>query len=224
MLYSKQDNFSGNLISHNFTDIIQRHLEFIHTYLDFIIEKLRLLLQRFRTILVNLQDKLLQDIPFEKKVKLSFKIFESIKNENYLYSESILIEAFNRKDKHKRYSNVIELYEKELHFLITEKIKWTEEAFEKQVSYGRKHYKPIKITITIAKGPPAKKKARRTISYDLAKLHGKHPVWGTGWFRKQFKRNKKVLCELDNMEANMNSNLEYYASFEYIKTLVSKLR
>lgn len=59
--------------------------------------------------------------------------------------------------------------------------------------------------------------------YEIGKLYDRHPIFGISFFRKSFNDNDKIIHELDNMEKNFNSDLEYYCSLELIKQLIEEL-
>jgi hypothetical protein len=89
----------------------------------------------------------------------------------------------------------------------------------------KKKFKPVKINIRIIDAEVAnmseEQKEDKHFHYELSKLHGRrHPLFNIDYFRTKFSNNEEILTELDNMEKNLDSDLEYYSSYEYIKYLL----
>lgn len=109
IIYHKDNNYKPEKRECLIKDIIDRHYKFLNTYFDKIINKLKNVLKKHKKEIINLK-KLVEsnNHSFEIKLKSIELHFESILESAYLYTKEELIEIYNKKDEHKRYSFFIE--------------------------------------------------------------------------------------------------------------------
>ncbi|WP_329806210.1 hypothetical protein [Flavobacterium facile] len=224
--YSKENNFSGIEKSFSVDEIIESHKAFLNKYFDLILDKIQKISKGYIIKLKELENVISKD-DFNLIVELTSKVFEHIFTTDYLYEKEILKDCNRRKDEHIRYKLVVENFKKDLSQMLVEKRLQINEICSEVTM------KPIvefeiaqpKIKISFVSSDEmnsGKSLMKKDYHYEIEKLFSKHPIWGVSYFKKEFNDDPEILNELINMETNIDSNLEYYSSFHYLKSLIKK--
>lgn len=224
--YSKDNDFSGVEKSFSVGEIINSHKIFLNKYFDLILEKIKKISSGYVVKLKELENVISRN-DFELIVGLTSKFFEYIFTTNYLYEEKILIECYQRKDEHIRYTLVIENFKQDLLQMLSDKqIQLNEICSEVKLKpiIEFKNKRP-KIEIKFVSRDEMNSGntfAQRDYHYEIQKLFNKHPIWDIAFFKREFSDDPEILDELNNMENNFYSTLEYYSSFYHVKALIKE--
>jgi len=211
--YSKDNNFRPEPKEYKVKDIIENHMNFLNYYLDKIINKL-------------LQDELkyneklnsIINIPLEKQ-------FDFIDNfdKQLLSGISTFFEKDNLKyyyenqTKHKRYVYCIEYYKKTLASIIDEsKVEHEMHRFDNNVLdiMCLDDFEKLYSSENFSKAHM--KKLNGLDAYAIEQLFKKDEIFNIDFYIKVYSDNKEVLEELLHMKKNINNDIEYYASLEYL--------
>lgn len=228
ILYSRKNDFKGDDIFHSTSDIIDRHKAFIEKYFTQIIIKLNKLLLIYKEKLVVIETMITKKISFPKIVNVVIQYFEKITKDNYLFKEKILLACYERRNEHPRYQLVIDVFLATLQEYLKDTFSDIDDLVQRDAPQPKKkRFKPVKINIEVVTGDASKyteeQREDRHLNYELSKLHGRtHPLYNIDYFKDKFNNNEDILTELVNMELNLESNLEYYSSYEYIEYLLGK--
>lgn len=224
IVYSKSNNFKMKVVTYDTQTILNNHKAFLNKYFDAILNKICVHLNFYEKKLSEFEKSLGNNIAFEKVFRQTEILFEDILKFNHLYSKEYLLECYRRKQEHVRYKFVIDMFLKELLSHINETRNDISE-FIKEKDLGPKKYKSIpiqEIYFDSVISTKQKKIKKTDYTYELGKLHEKHPIFTIDYFQDIFKTNKKIMAELDNMNSNFYNNLEYYSSYEYLRKLILK--
>lgn len=158
--------------------------------------------------------------------------YESIFKQSYIFNPAFLSIYHNRKAEHIRYRYVWELFLFELETYIG----YRKQDIDEKIEKGSFPYQPSKPfePITINFGVPVitnpdedimvhHQATKQSYHYELSKLMKRdHPLCNVQSFKELFHDNHAVFEELLNMEKNFYSDLEYFASYEYIRFLLGE--
>jgi len=216
--YDVADGFIGNSFSETYESIINRHINYLDKYFEIIWSKILSLLKKYKVKLLNLENAIINDLELEKVVELCALRINKVLESNYLFKKEIILECNDRKKEHLRYSHAVELFMNELKTAIKEESQNINKILISKITdniNGINSENDIVIKLEELNIDIIEK--NNNYSYELSKLHDRHPVFGISFFKDKYIENKDVIEELINMEQNPNSDLEYYCSFELIK-------
>jgi hypothetical protein len=206
--------------------IIDQHKAFLNKYFDQILNKICVILNAHKKNLKKFEQSISNNAKFDNVIHQTEISFEYILRFNYLYSKDILKECYKRQNEHSRYKFAIDLFLTELSNHLKESQNNIDDFVQEKLNDPKKYNKiemPIYINdFIVGKGKIPKRKIKSDFTYELGKLHGKHPAITIDYFKRNFSTNKKIMVELNNMELNYNNILEYYCSFEYLRKLILK--
>lgn len=224
--YSKSNNFKMKIITHDTKTIIDQHKAFLNKYFDQIFNKICVILNAHKNNLKKFEQSISNNAKFENIVHQTEISFEYILKFNYLYTNDILKECHKRQKEHIRYKFAVDLFLTELSNHLIESQNNIDELIKERKNDPKKYDKiepPLFIpNFVIGKDKTLKRKIKTDFTYELGKLHGKHPVITIDYFKRNFSTNNKIMAELNNMEDNYDNVLEYYCSFEYLRKLIMK--
>lgn len=222
--YSIEKNFKGEEFSYKTKDIVESHHIYLNKYFDIMLMKMRYVLNKYSKRLNELQIALEKQIEFPKIVTLTSQLYEYIFELNYLYNIKYLDECYSRRKEHIRYQYVTEYFKEDLTNCLKETQSYiqelmseieTEKLTKENIEIPQIHISYLNKTDTI--NAISRKK---DYHYEIEKLHEKQPVFGLYFLKNLFKDDETIIEELTNMELNIDDNLEYYSSFEYVKYLI----
>ncbi len=219
--YNKADKFKGEEKLYKLPSLITDHIEYLKKFLDIIWKKISKILLQFKKKLLVFRTLVEQEVDFKNILKMVAHYYESIYDDNFLFKEDILNPCFDRRNEHPRYNYAIQLFLETLKTYLSESINYIDELLSgKPENIDLMDISKVKFKIVTKR---SKKLSRSDdFQYGFSKLLEKHPVFGITYFKKEFKKDKIILDELENMEAHIDSNLEYYASYEYLRKLFIK--
>lgn len=214
VIYHADKSFEGVEEEHLVDDVIVRHINFLSKYLDLIIKKLKLILEMFRSKINNLKRLVDNNVDFVKIVNLTEQIFEHFFNQNVLYEKNTILEIYNQKDIHSRYEFVIECFRRDLSENIYETNNLLNSIIGDNVVLPTANYIMKNYTSDY----------RKKYDYELVKLYEKHPIYNIQYFLEKYSSFDLICEELRNMNSNINSPSQYYASYEYLIYLINQVK
>ncbi|HPT14233.1 MAG TPA: hypothetical protein PK796_05540 [Bacteroidales bacterium] len=221
VLYSKDNKYSGEEYQFQLIEIIDNHKIFVEKYLTKIWRKIQKILKQFQSEILKLDKLVKGGIEFENLVRLTEQRFDRIQIENYLFKPTILINCHERRDEHVRYKNVTQLFLSTLiQFLLETKDNIDSLLINKHIIE-----KVLESEMEISFDPIIGQEetiilGNNLLNYQFSKLFSKHPIYGVSYFKKKFQNDEEIMEELNNMESNFSSELEYYSSYEYLRILL----
>lgn len=224
LVYSKSNNFKMKVITYDTQTILNNHKVFLNKYFDVILNKICHHLKSYEKGLTEFGKSIENNITFEKILKQTETAFEYVLKFNHLYTRTYLLECNNRRNEHPRYKFVIDMFLKELLAGINE-TKNDISAFIKEKDLGPPKYNKTptpEIYFDTVISSKQKKIKKSDYTYELGKLHERHPIFTIDYFKDVFKTKKKIISELENMDSNFNNDLEYFSSYEYLRKLILK--
>jgi hypothetical protein len=216
ILYSKDNNFSGKEVVCSLNNIIQRHNEFLNKHLNIIWKKIESVLRLLKKKLTTLETLANTKNDFRKLVNLVDHYFDSFFKENYLFKSETLLNCFERQNEHPRYAHAIRLFLDSLKEYVQRTIKNIDEIISNEIEHFDASIPEIVDTYSTTNYELVGVATSNHLPYELSKLFEKHPVFGVSYFQIKFNNDIEVARELLNMKKNMNDDLEYYASYEYL--------
>ncbi len=222
--YTSSNNFRMEEKSYSVDDIVANHKEYLDKYFDLILGKIKNILTKYERQLRELDEMLENEVDFNKIIDLVAQRFEGIFEHSWLYREQILKECYRRTDEHIRYKYAVDYFKNELKSHLTDTYSSISEIITGEREWTKLESEPmpeIKFIKASSKSTKAGEKPN-DYHYELGKLHEKHPIFGISYFKKAFKDNSEIMAELENMESNIDSELEYYSSYFYLKHLIKK--
>lgn len=227
LIYSKSADFKMRVVSHNTQTILNEHMLFLNKYFSVILKKICTILNAYEKRITEFKKSLTSNIKFEKIINQVEISFESFLKFDHLYKKEYLLKCFNRQLEHARYKFVIEVFLKRLENNLNETKKDIHDFISEIEANAPRKYsgqaeQPLLeeyIDIEIQRKPRITKS---DFTYELGKLHEKSPVFTVDYFKENFKSNKRILAELENMETHYNNNFEYYSSYTYLRKLILK--
>lgn len=207
--YHISNGYQGELISHSKKEILSRHEVFLIKYLNQIIDRCFLILRKFKKKVLAMEKARLS-APFEKVVEFISNSFEKFTYEDYFYKKDLLLKIYCKKNEHQRYKTAIETYYSHLEVHLHETI------LDINSMLGEADRDPKSTTITNDFYD-----ARNTLEYhnELSKLVTKRNLnfrFASRILARKCSENHLVLNELSHMENNLESDLEYYCSYNLI--------
>jgi hypothetical protein len=228
IVYSADLKFKGIDKSFKTQNIIDTHIAYLDKYFEQILQQIRTILKRYSKHLAKLQNALDNKVAFYNIIELTSQLFESILKQNYIYDVTYLKECYKRKNEHIRYNYAIDSFLKELDEYLVD-TQYNIQILLSKIENKYDSKEAIKlpelnfVIIRSSQEPIAMDIPNRTFDYELSKLHGKtHPIYNVSFFKNQFIDYPEIIEELENMELNLENNLEYYTSFEYLTNLIAK--
>lgn len=209
IIYSKANNFKGQEIIHNISQIIQRHEEFLTKNLEIIEEKCFEILNCFLKKVEDMSILIEKKIPFEGLIRVVKNQFEPIFRFNKLFVEGYLIEMNEKRMIQKRYDYGVDLFYREL----KETLDNVRVDICEIIGSGQTTPKFKKTEYLI-------EDVNSSYNYELSKLQEKHPVFNPDYFKRLFPNDVEICAELDNMIEKGHLDLEYYCSCQYVRYLI----
>ena len=224
--YESKNSFNSEDISYNIEDILNGHSVFLNKYLDKILEKLFDILREYKTNLKNIKKLISKEGEFLKIVDLSERFYTYIFNYEYLSQRGNLIECYKRRNRHLRYKKAVDKFLLELSSGIEETLSNIEDIIrdKKSNNIEKDQIEEIKITFVedLKENISSKYKTNKNYDYYFEKLHEKKHLNILNSFEDEFKDNLEIINELDNMKNNVDNDLEYYCSYNYLRSLIQQ--
>lgn len=214
--YSAVNNYQFEPVEYDTLELIEKHKLFLNKYMDIVFKKAMSILKEWNkaiTGLLSLKDK----IDFEKLVDLIEIRYNNFFEEDRAYHKDYILICWRDKDRHQRYQFSIDNFKLELSEMITS-ISSNITQFKNDwqggsANNGDDFEEPINFDDYVIAD---KNTVHRNDGYALGKLYENHPIFGIGYFKKQYAGNGEVLAELDNMQDNLG-NPEFYCSYNYLR-------
>lgn len=224
--YESKKSFNSENISYNIEDILNGHSVFLNKYLDKILEKLFDILREYKTNLKNIKKLISKEGEFLKIVDLSERFYTYIFNYEYLFQRGNLIECYKRRNKHLRYKKAVDKFLLELSSGIEETLSNIEDIIRdnKSNNIEKDQIEEVKIIFVedLKENISSKYKTNKNYDYYFEKLHEKKHLNILNSFEDEFKDNLEITNELDNMKNNVDNDLEYYCSYNYLRSLIQR--
>ncbi|MBS4065492.1 MAG: hypothetical protein KGZ74_13080 [Chitinophagaceae bacterium] len=223
--YHLDNNYKFEEVTHNKEDILKRHSAFVEFYFDIIIEKLKGILSQFKTKIEEIE-KVVANAPFENVVKIVSDSFEYIFRTDHLYKPDILLEVYKLKNTNRRYSNAIEMFQRDLNQFLIDKKQDIDDLVNDtdRFSFKQTDEEIIIPEIIFVESNDKVDTSKIPVSYhyELGKLVDRSDFTKFRFFSSLLKSKCKdkelVLAEIENMEMNLDNTLEYYCSFHLVET------
>lgn len=201
--YSKKNDFKFESVNYNFKDILDSHFQFLDLGFGKILDKIKEIFDEYVMIL----EKMLLEID---KLEFESLIVDIEKNVNAFFNEDLVF----KKD------NILICYEfKNLHPRYEYNITY---FIDSLISYLKGKINNVNVDFLNKKAEYEEGKIIFNRIDLMDKLYENHPVFGIDYFKKTYSSNREAIIELDNMQKNINNELEYYSSYNYLKYLLSK--
>lgn len=206
--YHKDNNFKFEIMTFNYSDIIQRHEDFLNYYFDVILCKLKEVLNDF-VKKINEIEKIIAKQNFETILKVTSIFFESVFKNNFISDVESLKLIYIKRTLHNRYQNHIDLFINNLkEYLVETKL---------NILYL---FEPIKNQITVNY---SKTKDSISYHYEIGKLATRKDEdfyfqFASSVLKDKCNKNKIILEELNHMGKNLDNDIEYYCSLDLIRT------
>lgn len=212
--YHKSNSFNSEHLEFSRADIKDRHQTFLNTYLYEIKVKAHKLLSKYKPKLTELLE-ISKSAPFKSLIKCVENTLESFLDHDYSYDPQTLLTIFERRQEHIRYEVVIDSFFYELRLSIKERImeinrilKIDENVIpESKESYFSNNLKKY------CEG--------NGFSYELSKLVDKDE-FSIGLLKKRCGQIPEVLKEIEFLELCIDNDLEYYASYRYLSSILKR--
>jgi len=151
--------------------------------------------------------------------------FESIMESDYVYDSASLAQIFDRRDEHARYSNLIELFYKDLKASLVDIRSYIKQLFEpKPVRVVLESPPKVEIVFVDGRNNPDivnQSVMKESYHYELGKLATKRNrmdfQFFSGLLRSRCEGNEPVLAELDHMERFLGNDIEYHCALRLIE-------
>ncbi|MCD6245453.1 hypothetical protein J7J58_00970, partial [candidate division WOR-3 bacterium] len=216
--------FKGESKTYKIVDIIRSHEKYLNKYFDIILERIENILKEYNKQISRLEKMINNNKDFENIVILTSQIYENIFQQEYLYSPKILIECKKREKEHERYKYAVN------HFLIDLKLGIQEtksDIFNYNTKIigkkeGNKISHEICVVFTDSGKEDIKIHEQKNYNYIMEKLYSKQIKYDFSYIENKFKDYPNMLEEINNMKININNDLEYYASYNYLRSLLTK--
>ena len=219
IIYSKENNYKGEVVFHNIDKIILRHSNLLNKYLDEISKIIHAALSDFKNSLFDFHLLLSRNVEFEEIIKTTDERLTKSLNSSFLFKEEILKKCIIKRSMHMRYQNAIAVFLDGL----GESISWTIDNLEEFLSQPKtqknkswEHITPSIVEISTKSNTFVNGK---DLHYEFSKLAEKDNLFGIRYFKEKFTDDTVVYEELINMGQNLDSDLEFYSSLEYLRKL-----
>lgn len=224
--YESKKSFNSENISYNIEDILNGHSDFLNKYLDKILEKSFDILRKYKTKLKNIKNLISTEGKFLKIVDLSERFYTYIFNYDYLFQRGILLECYKRRNKHLRYKKAVDKFLLELSSGIDETLNNIEDIIrdKKSNNIEKNQIEEVEITFVedFKENISPKYKTNKNYNYYFEKLHEKKHLNILNLFEDEFKDSLEIINELNNMKNNVDNDLEYYCSYNHLKSLIQR--
>lgn len=225
--YHKNNDFKCEIIKVKIEDIKKRHTAFLNIYFDIIIEKLKLVTTRYSEELEGVKKKM-ETVSFSSLLKILSQKLRPFLENTFLYDEKSIMEIYEKKNQHKRYSIVYESFLKDLKKYISELQENCNSIFNNLIFTDNHIELPlfddefnlIKIHTKIKAG-----RKKESYHYELGKLSTKRQPKEFDFFSGFIKAkcsNKTVLFELERMRNYLDNDVEYLSSHKLITKILKE--
>ena len=223
--YHKNNDFKCEIIKVKIEDIKKRHTAFLNIYFDIIIEKLKLVTAKYSQELEGVKKKM-ETVSFSSLLKILSQKLRPFLENTFLYDEKSIMEIYEKKNQHKRYSIVYESFLKDLKKYISEMQENCNSIFTNLIFTDNlielplfdDEFNLIKIPIKIKAG-----RKKESYHYELGKLSTKRQPKEFDFFSGFIKAkcsNKTVLFELERMRNYLDNDVEYLSSHKLITRIL----
>ena len=200
--YSKKNDFKFESVSYNFKDILDKHFQFLDFRFGKILDKIKEIFNEYLEILENMLLEI-DELEFESLITDIEKYSNAFFNEGLVFKKDNILRCYELKNSHPRYEYNITYFIDSLKCYLKGKINAINECFlNKKANYEDENIIFNRIDL-------------------MDKLYENHPVFGIDYFKNVYKDDKKAIIELENMQKNINNELEYYSSYNYLNYLLS---
>lgn len=226
--YHTNNNFNCEIIKVKIEDITKRHTSFLNTYFDIIIEKLKSVTAKYSEELEAVKNKV-ETVSFPSLVKIITQKFKPFLENTFLYDEKSILEIYEKRKQHKRYSIVYDSFLSDLKKRISEMQENCNTIFNKLVFTDHHIELPLfddddnLINIFPLKVKAGRKK--ESYHYELGKLSTKRQPKEFDFFSGFLKAkcsNKTVLFELERMRNHLDNDVEYLSSHKLISRILKE--
>ncbi len=218
--YHKDKKYKHHLVTYDWKALFQEHEMYLEENLNDIVEKIKKILKSFKqTIELLLTNH--SKVEFNKLIKWVNQVYEQFHKNTRIYSVENISFCYSNKNRHNRYSHVVNVYLSDLKETIIERIQEIDK-FSENHDIDIPSYSNItsEINIVIKKESASSNNfVDRSIHYEFGKLYDQDDVFGVEYFLLRFKDDFEVYSELQNMCDNNNNEPEYYSSYVYLMKL-----
>ena len=201
--YSKKNNFKCEIFEMKIEDIIESHFQFLENKFEKILKKINEIFNKYLEILENMLLEI-DNLEFESLIADIEKYLNAFFNEGLVFKKDNILRCYELKNSHPRYEYNITYFIDSLKCYLKGKINAINECFlNKKANYEDENIIFNRIDL-------------------MDKLYENYPVFGIDYFKNVYKDDKKAIIELENMQKNINNELEYYSSYNYLNYLLSK--
>lgn len=222
--YHRDNNYEFEAKSYNISEIIERHKLFLNRYFDIIINKSKNILNQFDKEIDNML-KLSETADFETILKVVSINFESIFKSGYIYDKKSLLQVYKKRNEHIRYQNLFEKFIDDLNNNLTDTKRYVRNLFEPEPVEESNFEKPIfKVVVSETNNQKLTDSSviEESYHYELGKIGSNRNLREFEMYSRFLKTkcadNKLVMDELNHMEMNIDSEIEFYSSFRLICT------
>jgi hypothetical protein len=206
--YHKENDYSFDKIEYPVNEIIARHYQFLIKNLNFINTEINKSLIKYLKKIEEIRIALNQK-NFLAVTRLTENYYESFQHENYLYKTNQIQLVFDKKDTHPRFQLIIDEYLFDLEYHLNEMSNEIE-----SISMDKER-KTANYPIYICK-----------YQYEIGKLFTKRNYQDFDFFggilKKSLTNNTEAVNELNFMEANIQDEVNYYSSCNYLSKILPK--
>ena len=226
--YHRDNDFKCEIIKVKIEEITERHTAFLNTYFDIIIEKLKSVTARYSEELEGVKKKM-ETVSFPSLVKILSQKLKPFLENTYLYDENSILEVYEKRNQHRRYTTVYESFLSDLKKRISEMQESCDSIFAKHVFTDHHIELPLfDDDYNLINIFPLKVKAGRkkeSFHYELGKLSTKRQPKEFDFFSGFLKakcNNKTVLFELERMGNHLDNDVEYLSSHKLISRILKE--
>nr|WP_294921824.1 hypothetical protein [uncultured Flavobacterium sp.] len=225
--YHADNDFKCEIIKVKTIEIIKRHTEFLKTYFDVIIEKLKSVASRYSDELEEVKKKI-DTVSFQSLVKILSQKLKPFLENTFVYDQKSIMEIYERRNEHRRYSLVYDSFISGLRKRIAELQENCTSVFSRFADTEH----PIDIPLLDAEfnliNIPVRIKARRKkedYNYELGKLSTNRQLREFDHFSSLLQaksKNETVIYELGRMRNYLDNDVEYFCSYKLIREILNQ--
>lgn len=212
--YHRNNNFNGEIISYNISEIRMRHIEFLNLYFDKILEKLKKIVNKYllviNKVILNLKVVDFQTVIEDVSTYLEFILSHEFEKER-------ILEIYRKKGEHIRYENMIDYFLNRVNYCLLEMRNVATSFIE------NKEFIAVNQNELIFKYNDS---INNEFHYELGKLSESNLSirnfdFNSGIIRRKFSENLEINEELNNMTQNPTNIMEYYCSIKLLNQLIN---
>ncbi|MBS7253340.1 FH2 domain-containing protein [Flavobacterium branchiicola] len=225
--YHADNGFKCEIIKVKIEDIIKRHTAFLETYFIIITEKLKSVLTLYFEELEAVKDKIGR-VSFASLVKIVSQKLKPFLENTFVYDEKSIMEIYERRNEHRRYSLVYDSFISDLKKRIAELQENCTSVFSRFFDTGHQFEIPIFDDEFNLFNIPLKIKAGRkkeNYHYELGKLSTNRQLREFDHFSSLLQaksKNETVIYELGRMRNYLYNDVEYFCSYKLIRKILNQ--